>query len=87
MIFSVKDIEMIKSNIDEWLLPKKLCKTKGSLPVEQLFYLPIQVLLLMRGTNLIKLFMIMWDKVQETVQFIKTKNDFNLNMVLYWDLD
>jgi hypothetical protein len=37
----------------------------------------------MKVLNLTKLFMIMWDKVQETVQFIKAKNDFNLNMVLY----
>jgi purine-nucleoside phosphorylase len=31
----------------------------------------------MKVLNLTKLLMIMWDKVQETVQFIKAKNDFN----------
>jgi hypothetical protein len=37
----------------------------------------------MKVLNLTKLLMIMWDKVQETVQFIKAKMILTLNMVLY----
>jgi hypothetical protein len=36
----------------------------------------------MKVLNLTKLFMIMWDKVQETVN-IKAKTILTLNMVLY----
>jgi hypothetical protein len=51
---------------------KDYVRLKGSLPAA--FIYQYKVLLLMKVLNLTKLFMIMWDKVQETVQFIKAKN-------------
>jgi hypothetical protein len=54
-------------------LPKRLCKIKRQSAGRAAFYFTNKVLLLMKVLNLTKLLMIMWDKVQETVQFIKAK--------------
>jgi tetraacyldisaccharide-1-P 4'-kinase len=84
--FTATDIAAIKNKAGNNIIvttEKDYVRLKGSLPVEQLFIYQYKVLLLMKVLNLTKLLMIMWDKVQETVQFIKAKMILTLNMVLY----